>query len=201
MSWRAVDAGGNALGPARSTPALALAAAPVVTWPLSVVDGNMQLRFADALGPGGDRVAALLDGAGPLDVDALARRTPAGAVDLPLQRVDLTAGVEAAAGVDRAWLDVVDRRRAQVRQQVVDAGRSDELEAALHVALLLRSAGSDATEPARVASGARLWLLAGAVASALAGGPDPFGPWGHLVAAGWWPIGPTGGRLVLSRAA
>jgi hypothetical protein len=53
-----------------------------------------------------------------------------------------------------------------------------------------------------VASGARLWLLTGAVVSALAGAdPDPFRAWGALVAAGWWPVGPSGGRLVLSEPA
>jgi hypothetical protein len=58
----------------------------------------------------------------------------------------------------------------------------------------------DADVDAHVASGARLWLLTGAVASALSGGePDPFGPWARLVRAGWWPVGPSDGRLVVSR--
>ena len=54
---------------------------------------------------------------------------------------------------------------------------------------------------AHVASGARLWLLTGAVASALAAGdPDPFAPWARLVVGGWWPVGPSGGRLVVGAA-
>jgi hypothetical protein len=126
-------------------------------------------------------------------VDALAPQTPAGVVELPLEYVDLDAGVEAAAGVDREWLAEVDRRRAAARDAVVAAGRGQQLEAALHVALLAEVERLDA----RVASGARLWLLAGAVASALRGEPDEFHAWGRLVAAGWWPIGPVGGRLVV----
>jgi transglutaminase-like putative cysteine protease len=69
------------------------------------------------------------------------------------------------------------------------------------VALLAATGRLDAGVDARVASGARLWLLAGAVASALAGPPDPFHAWGRLVAAGWWPVGPSRGRLVMSASA
>ena len=49
----------------------------------------------------------------------------------------------------------------------------------------------------RVASGARLWLLGGAVAWALLGddGPDPFSSWADLVSYGIWPVGPVGGGL------
>jgi hypothetical protein len=131
-------------------------------------------------------------------VKALARQTPAGPVDLPLVLVDLTAGVAAAAEVDPSWLAEVDRRRAAARAAVVAAGRQEELEAALHTVLLAATTPVDAGIDARVASGACLWILAGAVASALAGPPDPFHAWGRLVAAGWWPIGPSGGRLVVS---
>jgi hypothetical protein len=188
-----------------SSPAAVLLALPVVSWPLAVVDDEgRSISFAAAVGPGGERVSDLLDaltGAGDVDVEALARRTPSGVVDLPLACVDLAAGVEAAAGVDRSWLAEVDRRRAAARRDVVAAGRGEQLEAALHVALLVATAHVGAGVDARVASGARLWLLAGAVASALRGEPDHFHPWGRLVAAGWWPVGPSGGRLVVSAAA
>jgi hypothetical protein len=139
-----------------------------------------------------------LSGAGDVDVEALAPHTPAGLVDLPLLRVDLAAGVEAAAAVDASWLAEVDRRRTAAREDVVAAGRGEELEAALHVALLAATGPVGADIAARVASGARLWLLAGAVASALRGEPDHFQAWGRLVAAGWWPIGPCGGHLVVA---
>ncbi|MDQ4070311.1 MAG: hypothetical protein M3203_12705, partial [Actinomycetota bacterium] len=73
-----------------------------------------------------------------------------------------------------------------------------------HVAVLVateRLGPSDHGDvDAHVASGAQLWLLTGAVVSALAGSaPDPFQPWARLVAAGWWPVGPTRGRLVVTR--
>ena len=188
-----------------SSPAAILLATPVVSWPLAVVDDEGRpISFAAAVGQGGERVSDLLDalaGAGDVDVEALARRTPAGAVDLPLVCVELAAGVEAAAGVDPSWLAEVDRRRAAARRDVVAAGRDEQLEAALHVALLVATAHVGADVDARIASGARLWLLAGAVASALRGEPDHFRAWGRLVAAGWWPLGPSGGRLVVSAAA
>lgn len=150
----------------------------------------------DALAAGGPR-------AGRPGLEALARATPAGAVDLPLAVVTLVEGVEAAQRVDRAWLEALDRRRAAARTAVVAAGRERELEAALHVAMLVATErldpADDADVDAHVASGACLWLVTGAVASALAGtSPDPFRPWARLVAAGWWPVGPSGGRLVLS---
>ena len=188
-----------------SSPAAILCATPVVSWPLAVVDDvGRPINFAAAVGPGGERVSELLDaltGNGDVDVEALARQTPSGVVDLPLVCVDLAAGVEAAAGVDPVWLAEVDRRRAAARHHVVAAGRGEQLEAALHVAMLVGTAQVGAGVDAHVASGARLWLLAGAVASALGGQPDPFHAWGRLVAAGWWPVGPSGGRLVVSAGA
>jgi hypothetical protein len=77
------------------------------------------------------------------------------------------------------------------------------MEAALHVAMLLATERLDPVDDtdvdAHVASGARLWLLTGAVVSALAGvDPDPFAAWARLVTAGWWPVGPSGDRLVVS---
>ncbi|MDQ6725641.1 MAG: hypothetical protein M3066_05695, partial [Actinomycetota bacterium] len=67
--WHAVEAGGSDLatgrsprGPGAASPAAALAAAPVASWPLSVVDGDCGgMDLEAALGPGGTRVAALLD--------------------------------------------------------------------------------------------------------------------------------------------
>lgn len=110
-----------------------------------------------------------------------------------------------AADVDPAWLDAMDRTRTALRDAVVGAGRGEELEAALQVAMVEATERFDPRDDcdvdAHVASGARLWLLTGAIASALSGAdPDPFAAWGRLVEAGWWPVGPSGGRLVLSRA-
>jgi hypothetical protein len=139
------------------------------------------------------------------DLEALARDTPAGRVDLPLVVVGLAEGARAAADVDPAWLDAMDRRRTALRDAVVAAGRGEELETALHEAILEATERFDPSDDAdvdtHVASGARLWLLTGAVVSALSGAdPDPFAAWGRLVEAGWWPVGPSGGRLILSRA-
>ena len=210
MTWHAVDAGGSDLAAGRPSPAAALSAAPVAAWPLGVVeDDGRRLTLAEALGPGGDRVEELLEAlmgatAEPeLDVDSLAPMTPAGRVDLPLACLGLAEGVEAAAQVDGHWLAEVDRRRTASRQALAAAARDDEMEAALHIALLLATERldphDDADVNAHVASGGRLWLLAGAVVSALSGAdPDPFWAWARLVAAGWWPVGPSGGRLVLS---
>lgn len=164
--------------------------------------------MAEALGPGGDRVERLLARlAEPeeVDVEGLAPATPGGTVALSVEVVGLRAGVQAGSDLDRAWLDEVERRRDAARAALVAAGRSDHLEAALNVTILLATErfdpADDADVDAHVASGARLWLLTGAVASALAGtDPDPFDAWAHLVVAGWWPVGPCGGRLVVSRA-
>ena len=191
------------------SPAAALAAAPVATWPLVAVGGGGRTAsLAQALGPGGDRVEGLLNAlagaAAVIDVEGLARATPAGTVDLPLAVVSLAEGAEAAALVDRAWFGAVDERRSQVRRSLVAAGRESELEAALHLVVLLATDRLDPADDddveAHLASGAQLWLLAGAVASALDGvEPDPFAPWACLVTGGWWPVGPSGGRLVVVR--
>lgn len=218
LTWHAVDASGRDLatgrppsGPGRTTPAAALAAAPVAAWPVAVVGGaGVRLSVAQVLGPGGDRVEAMLgalagarrvrpDG----EVAARARVTPVGMVDLPVDVIGLAAGVEAAARVEPGWLASLGRARDAVRRAVLDAGRQAELEAALHLTILLATErlgpAGDAGQAARVASGARLWLLTGAVASALAGGrPDRFAPWASLAVAGWWPVGPVEGRLVVS---
>lgn len=141
----------------------------------------------------------------PVDVERLARATPAGTVALPLAVVTLADGVAAAARVDPAWLGEVDRRRAASRHALVAAGRGAEMEAALEAAMVRAierfDPADDTDVDAHVASGARLWLLTGAVVSALTGvDPDPFEPWARLVTAGWWPVGPSDGRLVVSEA-
>ena len=180
-------------------------------WPLGVVDRDGgRLGVAESLGPGGDRVEALLGAVargpiGDVDVEALAPMTPAGAVRLPVQTVTLRVAVEAQADLDDAWLAEVGRRRDQGRHALVAAGRQAEMEAALNLAILMSTERFDPADDtdvdAHAASGARLWLLTGAVVSALAGtAPDPFAPWARLVAAGWWPVGPSGGRLVVADA-
>lgn len=217
VTWHAVDGDGRALSTGRApagrghpSPAAALAAAPVASWPLTVVgEDGRRVRFAAAVGSGGDAVSALLDqltapGLGSVDVERLAPATPAGRVDLPLDVVPVAGGAASAAAVDSSWLAAVDRRRASARDALVAAGRGEALESALHVALLLATERFDPPDDsdvdAHVASGGRLWLLAGAVASALAGS-DAFAAWGRLVTAGWWPVGPCAGRLVVSAGA
>ena len=212
--WHVVDADGRDPATGRPpggrgapSPAAALARVPVARWPLTLTAGGATIAVADALGPGGARVELLLDrlGAAPPPPDApalaaLARATPAGPLDLPVAAVGLAAGVGAAGAVDRAWMDVVEARREAPRRVLAGRGRSAELEAALNLGMLI---GTDALtgtagEAARMASGARLWLLAGAVAWALLAGPDdPFAAWGDLVSWGLWPIGPVDGRLVV----
>ena len=218
LSWHAVDAGGRDLSsgaapraPGATSPAAALARAPVVTWPLQVMaDDGRRMGLAGALGTGGIAIERLLGDLrrrAPVppgaSVAALASATPAGPVDLPLAVVCLAEGVERSAVVDAGWFDEVDRCRSAPRSGLLAAGRGTDLESALHVTMLLATEALDPADDtdveAHVASGAQLWLLAGAVTWALAGtGSNPFGPWSELVAAGLWPIGPSGGRLVVS---
>lgn len=172
-------------------------------------DGR-QVGLAEILGPGGAWVEQLVDhlrrppsGLQGAEVAALASATPVGPVNLPLALVPLAEGVAWSTTVDAAWMEEVDRRRSAPRAALIAAGREPALEAALHVSMLL---ATEALDPAvdtdigaHVASGAQLWLLAGAVAWALAGGEaNPFGPWSELVAERLWPIGPSQGRLVVS---
>jgi hypothetical protein len=150
-----------------------------------------------------ERLLEALHAPAPIDLERLARATPAATVTLPLAVVALPEGVAAAAQVDQAWLGEVDRRRAAARRAVVAAGRGAEMEAALEMAIVLATERFDPADDtdvdAHVASGARLWLLTGAVVSALTGvHPDPFASWARLVTAGWWPVGPSDGRLVVS---
>jgi hypothetical protein len=151
-------------------------------------------------------LAALAGGAPPVRsaaVAALARLTPAGPVELAPALVTLPDAVAAATDVDAVWLAAVDRSRHDARAAVVVSGRESALEAALHVAILSGTErldpADDADADAHVASGACLWLLTGAVASAMSGAvPDPFAPWARLITGGWWPVGPSGGRLVVA---
>ncbi|MGH9177195.1 MAG: hypothetical protein ACRD0N_01385 [Acidimicrobiales bacterium] len=220
MTWHAVDSAGLALatgrppaGPGHATPAAALTGAPVVTWPLAAVDGQGQrLRLGVALGAGGDRVehllAALAGGrlrVSGAELEALARATPAGGIVLPLAVVGLATAAGASARIEPSFLAEVEQQRADLRQAVVAQGREPDLEAALHVTMLLATERLAPVGPTGadglVGSGARLWLLTAAVVSALAGwAPDPFAAWGWLIAAGYWPVGPSDGYLVVGDA-
>ncbi|MBW3548332.1 MAG: hypothetical protein KY452_09405 [Actinobacteria bacterium] len=216
--WHAVDLRGRDLAtgripssPGEPSAARALAAAPVISWPPAVVSADGRRRsLGAALGAGGEAVEQLLDrlvagpGATAVDVASLAGATPAGPSNLPLSVVDLAEGVQRSAGLDPSWLAAVDHRRAAARVPLVAAGRNDELEAALHVAMLVATEvldpAADADVDAHVASGAQLWLLGAAVAWALAagGGDHPFARWAELVTAGLWPVGPSHGELVVA---
>ena len=172
-----------------------------------MADDGRRVDVAAALGTGGARVAELLarlaTAAPPpptLDVTALARSTPAGPVHGEVVRVSLAEAVEATADVDPRWLAAVDERRSSPRHVLAAAGRDTDLEAALHLAMLLATAPVDESDGgmSRVASGARLWLLGGAIAWALTGdAADPFASWADLVSFGLWPVGPVAGRLVV----
>lgn len=219
LNWHAVDAEGSDLAtgrppqpPGASSPAAALAAVPVPAWPVAVIgsDGR-RLSLAQSLGQGGVRVeqmlSELLSARSELPDARLARlaaATPAGCVDLPLALVPLGAGLEAAAAVDRSWLKAVAGRREAPRRLLVDATRETDLEAALNVAMLVATEGLDPPDgdvAAHIASGARLWLLGGAVAWALTDADqDPFAAWAELLTYGLWPVGPSRGRLVVCAA-
>lgn len=217
QDWHAVDGygldpvtGRLPRPPGARSPASAVAAIPVAVWPLAVVAGDgRRVKLAGALGAGGAKVEDLLSrlvSSPPPMTDAemrvLAASTPAGGLDLPLEKVSLEEAVVRAAEVDAGWLESVDRRRSSPRQALIRAGRELELEAALNIAMLLATERLDPPDDsdvdAHVASGAQLWLLGGAVTWALSGvEPDPFGPWADLVVAGLWPVGPSRGRLVV----
>jgi hypothetical protein len=172
-------------------------------------DGCRRMSLAEALGSGGpevERIIAALRSppskVGDDDLAARARDTPAGPVWLPVEVVPLAAGIDWADSVDRSWLAAVDRRRHRARHLLADSGRGDDLEAALHVAMLVATEALDPADDrdpgAHAASGAQLWLVGAAVAWALAHpGANPFAPWAELVASGLWPIGPVQGRMVV----
>ncbi len=182
----------------------------MASWPVGVVGSDgCRLALGEALGPGGRKVESLLDtllageDSASVDAEGLASQTPIGTLGLPVCLLGLAEAVEAAAGVDPAWLAAVEQRRSTPRRALLDAGRHHQLEAALHMAMLLGAEqldpDDDADVDAHVASGAMLWILGAAVAWALVPDtPSPFTPWAALVAHRLWPVGPSGGKLVLS---
>lgn len=215
-AWFAVDRQGCDLATGRPpegdgapSAAAALASAPVVTWPVVAASSDGRtLSVAEALGRGGGRVAVLLERLasdasppGDLAVDGLTRATPAGDVDLPVTAAGLAEAVRAADEVDQDWMAEVERRRPVPRSMLGVAGRTAQLEAALNLAMLLGTGpvpDHDGDGDARVASGARLWLLGAGVSWALTErGDDPFAAWTELVSYGIWPVGPASGRLVV----
>ena len=180
----------------------------MVTWPVVAESSDGRtLTVAEALGRGGGRVAVLLErlasDASPPDdlaVDRLTRATPAGDVDLPVAAVGLAEAVRAAGEVDPDWMAEVERRRPVPRSTLGVGGRTAQLEAALNLAMLLGTGPvpDDDDGDARVASGARLWLLGAGVSWALTErGDDPFAAWTELVSYGIWPVGPARRRLVV----
>ena len=183
-----------------------------MAWPVAVVGPDGQsVDLAVALGPGGDRVASLLDcllgvrrpGGTPdaAEMAELARGTPAGRLELPVTLVPLAEAAALSRRVDGRWLKEAEERRSAARPLLEQDGRAMDLEAALHVSLLLATERLEPPEhepDASLASGAQLWLLGGAVAWALVGHDnDPFGPWAELLARGLWPVGPCDGQLVV----
>lgn len=232
VSWAAVDGRGCDLDtgsppapPGAVSPAAALASAAAATWPVAVVasDGR-RLGLGAALGPGGDRVERLMErllvgpvpaipgevGAGATvaveTVEALARSTPLGPVAWPVRVVPRRQGVDAVAALDAGWVDRLEVRRRASRRELARRGRDTDLEAALHVAMVLATERLDPVldddVDAHVASGAQLWILGAAVAWCLLAPPerDPFAAWAELVVRGWWPVGPSRGRLVVAQA-
>ncbi len=217
-SWYAVDVSGRDLGtgglpspPGAASAAAALATAPVITWPISVVaDDHASRAVGEALGPGGNEVERMLDNLWRFQHERLdegvadaARATPAGYVDLPLALVSSREAVDASAALDRGWVARVDRLRSSPRRELLELGRGPQLEAALHVTMLLATEildpDDDTDVAAHVMSGGRLWLLTAAVTWALtATTSNPFSAWAELITAGLWPIGPCRGHLVVA---
>lgn len=222
--WHALDRHGATLtdgrrptGPGAVSPAAALRAAPVVCWPIEVASGDRRLALGQALGPGGDEVEDFLEDlvgdthSGPDSADAiasselarLAASTPAGTISAALAVLDISAGARAAVDVEPRWLAEVAEVRQLPRDILAGAGRLDQLEAALHVSMLVAAgclARGDDGPSEQMASGGQLWLMVGVVAWALASpGKHPFQAWGQLLTRGIWPIGPSHGRLVVSR--
>lgn len=225
MSWHTVDAQGNDLATGRppsdtgkTSPPAALLAAPVACWPVTVANGDRRIGLAAALGLGGERVEQLIGAlvaepdrslaaelaAEPAELAALAAASPAGPVNLPLAVVGLAAGAAASGLVDRSWMSGSELQWSDARRRLASQDRTVQMDAAVHVATLLvierwRPLGDEVD--IRVATGALLWLLTGAVAWALASAPgdavDPFASWSRLLAAGFWPVGPSGEHLVV----
>ncbi|MFC4049819.1 hypothetical protein ACFOY4_09015 [Actinomadura syzygii] len=158
--------------------------------------------LARDLGPGGDRVAALLhgvsahvpaDGARGWASEGLPK-TLAGAPVRPTPHVP-------AALLDRvapSWLAALERRRHDARRRLHATGRADRLELAEHVAMLVATPRLRPADPedddALAMSGAILWLLGTLVADALA--EDRADALAELIARGWWPVGPVDGAFL-----
>ncbi|TYK44028.1 hypothetical protein [Actinomadura decatromicini] len=165
--------------------------------------------LARDLGPGGDRVAALLHGVSAhvppdgahLPPDGAPRRgseglpkTLAGAPVRPAPDVP-------AALLDRVapdWLAELERRRHDARRRLHLTGRADRLELAEHVAMLVATPRLRPADPedadALAMSGAILWLVGTLVAAALA--DDRADALAELITCGWWPVGPVDGAFL-----
>ncbi|TYB47904.1 hypothetical protein [Actinomadura chibensis] len=158
--------------------------------------------LARDLGPGGDRVAALLDGVSAhVPPDGAHRRRseelPETLAGAPVRRVpDVSAAVLDRVAPD--WLASLERRRHDARRRLLGAGRADRLELAEHVAMLVATPRLRPADPgdadALALSGAVLWLVGTLVAGALA--DDRADALAELVTGGWWPVGPVDGAFL-----
>lgn len=153
--------------------------------------------LAVRLGPGGERIARLLTG-------VCRARPGAGPVPPGTEPVDLTRAVAEMDRVAGAWLAGLGDHAERARTRLAADGRTDDLDTALHLAMLLATyrlgrvddCGLDGAD-ARAVSGALLWLVSGAVTTALAG-DDGFHREAGLIAEGWWPVGPVDGRFLIA---
>ena len=162
--------------------------------------------LARDLGPGGERVAALLDGVSEHlrgDGANLPRRDedrlPEAVAGAPVRVVD-DVPAPLLDRVDGGWLARLERRRNDARRRLLDAGREDRLDLAEHVAMLVATPRLRPADPgdadALAMSGAVLWLLGTLVADALTGDRDD--ALAELVARGWWPVGPVDGAFLVA---
>ncbi|MGP4024129.1 AMP-binding protein [Actinomadura sp. 3N407] len=160
-------------------------------------------ELARDLGPGGDRVAALLHGMSahlPADGAHVPRRgeahVPESVAGAPVR---LMRDVPAALldRVDPGWLARLEGRRHDARQRLTDTGRGDRLELAEHVAMLVATPRLRPADPgdadALAISGAILWLVGTLVATALTDDRDD--ALAELITCGWWPVGPVDGAF------
>ncbi|GGL57043.1 hypothetical protein [Planomonospora parontospora] len=170
--------------------------------------------FAGELGPGGDRVAALLHGlvahlpAGdvssppPAGPDPRTGRVPAEVGGLPVRWADELPAV-LLDRVDPLWLAWLESRRSEARARLRDARREDRLEFAEHVAMLVATPRLRPADPADAGalamSGAILWLVGTLVATALTDDRDDRADrLADLTARGLWPVGPVDGAFLLA---
>ena len=162
--------------------------------------------FARDLGPGGDRVAALLDGVSAHlrtgEANAPRRggghlpQAVAGAPVRPVRDIPATL----LDRVDPGWLARLERRRDDARRRLLRAGREDRLELAEHVAMLVATPRLRPADPgdadALAMSGAILWLVGTLIAVALTDDRDD--ALAELMARGWWPVGPVDGAFLVA---